>query len=109
MNEMTTAGDVGSGTGSEPVVRYGQRKGKVQRRKRPYKKIKTFTEFITEIYINNKYKIGDFIRVENHNFSEITDFMPKKDFWFYVGKDVEKSNLTYIREEGITEFKEKQK
>jgi len=56
MNEMTTAGDVGSGTGSEPMVRYGQ--ANVQRRKKPYK-IKKFSEFVSEIYISNKYKIGD--------------------------------------------------
>lgn len=34
---MTMSGDVGSGTGSEPMVRYGE---KPQRRGKPYKKLK---------------------------------------------------------------------
>jgi len=102
----TVAGDVGSGTGIEPMQRYGQQKGEVQKRKKPYKKMKTFVEFISETYINNKYKIGDFIKVEGHNFSEITGFQVNKEFWLYVGKDIEKGNLTYIKEEDIIEVKE---
>jgi hypothetical protein len=45
---MTVAGDVGSGTGSEPMVRYGE---KPQRRETPYKrkkkekKMKSFRDF----------------------------------------------------------------
>ena len=56
MNEGTVAGDVGSGstgptgTGSEPMQRYGQTN--VQRRKKPYKKqekkMKSFREIIKE-------------------------------------------------------------
>jgi len=42
---MTVAGDIGSGTGSEPMKRYGQ--ATVQRRKKPYK-IKKFSEFMAD-------------------------------------------------------------
>jgi len=43
---MTTAGDVGSGNGTEPMIKYGT----VNRREKPYKKIKSFKEYI--IYTN---------------------------------------------------------
>ncbi len=42
---MTVAGDVGSGSGSEPMVRYGQNK-KVQRRKLNMQKNKTFKKYV---------------------------------------------------------------
>jgi len=55
MNEMTTAGDVGSGTGSEPMVKYGEK----PLRRKAHKKLKTFKEYALDVFKTHKTQIWE--------------------------------------------------